>query len=79
MLDTVRVLEAILGVVSYSAEGYPFGDGVGQVMLFWGSHLGSIREQALIAWDCDVYLAVFYHEGGVALIWNSAKRQLQHL
>ena len=79
VLDTVRVLEAILGVVSYSAEGYPLGDGAGQVMLFWGSHLGSIREQALIAWDYDVDLAVFYHEDDFALIWNSAKRQLQHL
>ena len=62
MLDAVRVLGAILGVVSYSAEGYPFGDGVGQFMLFWGSHLGSIRAQALIVWDYNVYLAVFYHE-----------------
>ena len=79
VLDTVRVLEAILGVVSYSAEGYPLGDGAGQVMLFWGSHLGSIREQALIAWDYDVDLAVFYHEADFALIWNSAKRQLLHL
>ena len=79
VLDTVRVLEAILGVVSYSAEGYPLGAGAGQVMLFWGSHLGSIREQALIAWDYDVDLAVFYHEDDFALIWNSAKRQLQHL
>ena len=79
VLDTVRVLEAILGVVSYSAEGYPLGDGAGQVMLFWGSHLGSIREQALIAWDYDVDLAVLYHENDFALIWNSAKRQLQHL
>ena len=73
----MRVLEGILGVVSYSAEGYPLGDGAGQVMLFWGRHLGSIREQALIAWDYDVDLAVFYHEGDSALIWNSAKRQLQ--
>ena len=79
VLDTVRVLEEILGVVSYSAEGYPFGAGVGQVMLFWGSQLGSIREQALIVWDYDVDLAVFYHEDDFALIWNSAKRQLQHL
>ena len=79
VLDAVRVLEVILGVVSYSAEGYPLGDGVGQVMLFWGSHVGSIREQALIVWDYDVDLAVFYHEDDFALIWNSAKRQLQHL
>ena len=79
VLDTVRVLEAILGVASYSAEGYPLGDGAGQVMLFLGSHVGSIREQALIAWDYDVDLAVFYHEDDFALIWNSAKRQLQEL
>ena len=65
--------------VSYSAEGYPLGDGAGQVMLFWGSHVGSIRERALNAWDYDAYLAVFYHEDDFALIWNSAKRQLQHL
>ena len=34
VLGTVRVLEAILGFVRYSAEGYPLGDGAGQVMLF---------------------------------------------
>ena len=48
-------------------------------MLFWGSHLGSIREQAVIVWDYDVDLAVFYHEDDFALTWNTAKRQLQHL
>lgn len=51
LLDAVRVLESIMGVVSYNATGHPQGDGAGQVMLFWGTHLGSLREQALIAWD----------------------------
>ena len=50
VLDTVRVLEAILGVVSYSAEGYPLGDGAGQVMLFWGSHLGKHSRASSHRW-----------------------------
>ena len=31
----------------------------GEVVLFWGSELGSRREQSLIAWDYDADLAVF--------------------
>ena len=72
-------LQSFMGVVSYNAAGHPQGDGVGQVMLFGGTHLGSFREQALIAWDYDVALAVLYHGDDFDGIWNSATRQLQSL
>ena len=61
LLDTVRALETALEHVSYNASGHPEGDGHGQVVLFWGSHLGSLRDQALIAWDYDVEYACFQH------------------
>ena len=35
----------------------------GEVVLFWGSELGSRREQSLIAWDYDADLAVFVTPG----------------
>ena len=68
-----------MGTASYDARGYPQGLGIGQVMLFWGTRLGSLREQALIAWDYDVDLAVFHHGDNFSGPWASTKRQLQAL
>ena len=80
LLDTVRVLEGILGTVCYDARGMPaVGGGWGQVVLFWGTHLGSLREQALIAWDYDVDLAVFYHGKDFEYAWKLCKAQLGHM
>ena len=77
-LDMVCALEIIMGAVSYNATGYPQGAGAGQVMLFCGTHLESLCEQPLIAWDHDVDLCVFYHGDEFAKIWNSAARQLHN-
>ena len=38
LLDTVRVLESVLGVVAYDKFGDPHGTGKGQVVLWWGTH-----------------------------------------
>ena len=35
----------------------------GQVCAFWGTEMGSRRDQAMIAWDYDVDLAVFIRFG----------------
>ena len=75
-LDTVSVLEAVMGATRYASSGQPEGSGLGEVVLFWGSHLGSIRDQAMIAWDYDVDLAVFYHGHDFAETWNLAKNNL---
>ena len=79
VLDTVRVLESLLGDASYNAAGCAQGSGSGEVVLFWGSHLGSLREQGLIAWDYDADLAVFYHGNDFETTWNFAKVQLSRL
>ena len=59
LLDSCIALEDILGDACFSSTGTPQGIGQGQVVLWWGSHLGCVRERALIAWDYDVDLAVF--------------------
>ena len=41
--------------------------------------MGSLREQALIAWDYDIDLAVAYHGDNFDDIWKSTKRQLHKL
>jgi hypothetical protein len=80
LLDTVRVLESVLGVVAYDKLGDPHGAGKGQVVLWWGTHLGSVRDQALIAWDYDIDLAVFYHgDHGFDDTWNIASNALRKL
>ena len=46
--------------------------GVGEVLLWWGTHLGSVREQAMIAWDYDVDLVVFVAAGtDIDMIWGA--------
>ena len=39
---------------------------IGQVGLFWGSHLGSLRSQAMISWDYDADIAVLLQYSGSA-------------
>ena len=76
LLDTVRVFETIMGTASYDASGVANSTGSGEVLLFWGSHLGSLREQGLISWDYDADLAVFHHSHDFDTIANLAKEQL---
>ena len=76
LLDTVRVFETIMGTASYDASGVANSTGSGEVLLFWGSHLGSLCEQGLISWDYDADLAVFHHSHDFDTIANLAKEQL---
>ena len=76
LLDTVRVFETIMGTASYDASGVANSTGSGEVLLFWGSHLGSLREQGLISWDYDADLAVFHHSHDFDTIADLAKEQL---
>ena len=79
LLDTIRVLESLMGDASYDAAGCARGPGSGEVVLFWGSHLGSLRDQGLIAWDYDADVAVFCHGCDFETTWNLAKVQLSRL
>ena len=52
----------------------------GQVCGVWGTELGARREQALIAWDYDVDLAVFITEDFVfSELWLEVKKALEPL
>ena len=63
LLDVVSILERLLGQGSFDQTGRWSGGGCGEVLLFWGSHLGAVRGQAMIAWDYDGDLAVFMKPG----------------
>ena len=57
---------------------------IGQVGLFWGSHLGSLRSQAMISWDYDADIAVFLQYSGSAKsrfsqVWESASASLRKI
>ena len=57
---------------------------IGQVGLFWGSHLGSLRSQATISWDYDADIAVFLQYSGSAKsrfsqVWESASASLRKI
>ena len=57
---------------------------IGQVGLFWGSHLGSLRSQAMISWDYDADIAVFLQYSGSAKsrfsqVWDSAFASLRKM
>ena len=58
--DVVSILRFVCGSAAIGADGKAGGDGIADVALMWGSHLGSARDQALIAWDYDVDMALFF-------------------
>ena len=68
-------MNKLLGSADFDKHGHPEGDGKkGDVMLWWRSHLGSARDQGLIAWDYDADLAVVHVPGcDVQQVWQSAK------
>ena len=81
LLDVVSTLERLLGDGSFDRTGHwDGGGGCGEVMLFWGSHLGAVRGQAMIAWDYDGDLAVFM-KSGVSFegIWQLSVGPLERL
>ena len=52
----------------------------GQISAFWGTELGSRRDQAMIAWDYDVDLVVFLTpDFDFANLWELAQQDLEPL
>ena len=65
-----------MGSADFDKHGHAKGDGKGEVMLWWRSHLGSARDQGLTAWDYDADLAVVHVPGcDVEQVFHSAKTQ----
>ena len=80
LVDVTSELNKLLGSADFDKHGNPKGDGKGEVLLWWGSHLGSARDQGLIAWDYDADLAVVHVPGcDVQQVWRSAKKSLEIL
>jgi len=63
LLDCYSIFARLLGEGSFDEAGVWQGSGSGQLMLFWGSHLGAVRGQSMISWDYDGDLAVFLKPG----------------
>lgn len=80
IVDTCCILEQVLGCGSFDEAGKWVGSGCGEVVLFWGTHLGAARDQAMIAWDYDGDLAVFLREGmKFASLWQLVQIPLAKL
>ena len=76
LIDVTSELNKLLGSADFDKHGHAKGDGKGEVMLWWRSHLGSARDQGLIAWDYDADLAVVHVPGcDVEQVFHSAKTQ----
>ena len=83
LVDVVSILQKCLGVnARFDARGRLEEKlaALGEVVLFWGTHLGSLRQQAMMAWDYDADLAVFLRPGvDMKEIWSLASSQLERL
>ena len=74
LIDVTSELTRLLVSADFDKHGHAKGDGQGEVMLWWRSHLGSARDQGLRAWDYDADLAVVHVPGcDVQQVWQSAK------
>ena len=79
-VDVYNTFQNILGNSRFTEKGIIQGTGTGEVVLWWGSHLGAARDQGLIAWDYDIDLAVFCKPGVAAdVLWRSVRCVLQPL
>ena len=82
LLDIVRILTDMLGEGGFDSQGR-LSDatrGLGEVVLWWGTHIGSVRDQGMIAWDYDGDLAVFVSAGvNFDDVWAMAKTHLEGL
>ena len=81
LVDVTREIQKLLhGSACFDQHGNAAGSGEGEVVLWWGSHLGSIRDQGMIAWDYDGDLAVFITEDcNFDNIWHLASKPLAAL
>ena len=79
-VDVYTAFQNILGNSRFTEKGIIQGTGTGEVVLWWGSHLGAARDQGLIAWDYDIDLAVFCKPSVAAdVLWRSVRCVLQPL
>ena len=77
IVDTMCVFREFMGTCAFDAQGSPTGSGFGEIVLWWGSHLGSIRDQAMIAWDYDADLALFVRpDCDVDSLWRLVSARL---
>jgi hypothetical protein len=52
----------------------------GQCCVFWGTELGSRRDQSMISWDFDADIAVFVTDSAIfGNVWQQTKRVLEPL
>ena len=83
VVDIHVIVQRTFGVASFDAVGNATAAGLADVTLFWGSFLGSLRDQALIAWDYDADLALWLakniSEEDFSRLWACVSRQLELL
>ena len=79
-VDVFNACQNILGNSRFTEKGIIKGAGTGELVLWWGSHLGAARDQGLIAWDYDVDIAVFCKPSVAPdVLWRSVRCVLQPL
>jgi len=83
VVDTLVIMQRTFGVASFDGVGNATAAGLADVTLFWGSFLGSLRDQALIAWDYDADLALWLakdiSEEEFSRLWACVSKQLESL
>ena len=81
LVDVYRFFEKALCVFRFGVDdSQAIGCGGGEIMLWWGSHLGAIRDQALIAWDYDIGLVCLCKPRVcMATIWHGVSASLAPL
>ena len=78
-VDTIVTFQTLLGDALFDDKGNISSSG-GEIVLWWGTHLGSVRDQAMIAWDYDVDLAIFHApDCNVDSLWRLGSDKLRAL
>ena len=77
-VDTIVTFQTLLGDALFDHEGSISSSSGGEIVLWWGTHLGSVRDQAMIAWDYDVDLAIFHAPNcNVDSLWRLGSEKLR--
>ena len=83
VVDIMGAFTAVFGEAKFDQHGRPTGSGLSDLTLFWGSHLGAVRDQAMIAWDYDADLALFLSsavgDANFLRLWKVVAGKLQLL
>ena len=78
--DVASELNKLLASADFDKHGHAKGDGKGEVMLWWRSHLGSARDQGFKYLDQYAELAVVHVPGCDAQqVWHSAEESIRHV